>query len=327
MAGPFYVDPDGDDSTGLDWTHAWQSLQSALDTAAAGEIIYCRGTETIAAPIDVDTNEGSNAAGFIKVIGCNASGNVDGTRYIIDAEGNNVDAINIAGKDLYWWQNIETRNTGTEDGFYTSTAGTGHVFINCCAYNCTVGFRFTGCHGFLVYRCVAYGGTYGFNSDGYSPLVCCCAHDNTSYGFGNTRLCIGCLSYDNLYGFYTITYNGIHFNCVAEASTTDGFVISNAGNYHVDMIGCRVTNTGTMGVECNDEPTVIGWSYFEDNTGDNIQETTNFEFIPKDDNTTTNQEDQADTNEGYTNKGDGTEDLNLRSDATLRREAISIPTS
>lgn len=86
----YYVDPLAAGSNdGTSWTNAWTSIQSAFDTAVVGDIVYCRGTQTVAARIDVDTNSGTNAGGFIKFVGCNASGTVDGTRFTIQGDGAN----------------------------------------------------------------------------------------------------------------------------------------------------------------------------------------------------------------------------------------------
>ena len=40
-----YVDPTASGSNnGTSWTHAWTTMQSAYDTAVAGDQVYCRGT-------------------------------------------------------------------------------------------------------------------------------------------------------------------------------------------------------------------------------------------------------------------------------------------
>ena len=70
----YYCDPDaGGANDGTLWTDAWTTVQSGFDTATAGDIVYCRGTETLAAAIDVDTNAGT-ATSFIYFIGCNRTG-------------------------------------------------------------------------------------------------------------------------------------------------------------------------------------------------------------------------------------------------------------
>jgi hypothetical protein len=99
-------------------------------------------------------------------------------------------------------------------------------------------------------------------------------------------------------------------NCVVDANTDDGILNgSTTSLIATAIIGCRVTNhtglsAGTeYGLNCNGEPLVCGWSYFEDNE-DNIYDETSalFQFVPEAAGTTTNVEDQADTNEGYTDK-------------------------
>jgi len=65
------------------WEEALRGLQGAADLAVVGDIVYLRGTQTTTTTIDIDTNSGTNAGGWIKFIGCNSDGNVDGTRFTI----------------------------------------------------------------------------------------------------------------------------------------------------------------------------------------------------------------------------------------------------
>ena len=331
MAGPFYVDPAAAGANnGSSWLNAWTSIQSAFDTAVAGEIVYCRGTQTIGATLDVDTNSGGNATGYIKFIGCNAAGNQDGTRFKIDANGGAYNGLSgTAAASMVWLENIEIYGTaaGAYYGFY-QTGGGGWVLVNCCARNCGGNGFYTGGR---YLRCVAYSnGTYGYRN---GEFYFCSAHDNTGTGFysSSAATTIGCLSYDNGDdGFGGELIGSRMLNCVAEGNTDDGISIA-AGTLasSVLLIGLRITNhsgAGDIGLNCNSEPVLTLGCYFEDNDGANTQNDSLHYNISIDGTTaSSNVEDQANINEGYTSLADGSEDFNLRSDASLRRTAITIP--
>ena len=100
-----YVDPAaGGSNNGSDWTNAWTDIQSAFDTCVAGDIVYCRGTQTLSVTIDVDTNSGDDTSGFIKFIGCNASGVVDGTYFTINGNAGAYHGLTFAAVGL--WLNV-----------------------------------------------------------------------------------------------------------------------------------------------------------------------------------------------------------------------------
>ena len=347
MDGPFYVDPAAAGSaTGADWTNAWTTLQTALDTAVAGEIIYCRGTQTLSgAALDVDTNAGTNAGGWIKVIGCNASGNVDGTRFVVDANGGSHHVFAFTNTaDMYWFENIEAKNTaaGSYDGFIgTAASSLGCVFINCCANTC-------GRYGFnsrfdasLFYRCVAYSnGSTGFYSLQYSVnLLLCCSRDNTDGGFiSNLGPHYGCIAHgngnDGISPLPRTDTSNLLVNCVVDGNVDDGILTQGFTTLCFQIVfGCRITNhsgSGDIGLNCNSEPTVSGFNYFEDNDGDNIQNATLHQFIPLEGgSSTSNLEDLANTNEGYVDKTnhDFSTGYTDSGDPDLRRTAITIPWS
>ena len=340
MAGPYYCDPAGSNTSPYDtWAKGATSIQTVLDLALAGEIIYCRGTQTLAAQIDVDTQTGTNAAGWIKVIGCNASGNVDGTRFILNGNnyGGNI-VLASATSDMYWLENVEVKNTGVGDyGGFVATSGTsGWVFLNCCVNNCGGdGFDAPNFAQSIFIRCVAYLNT-GRGFDGPAFCVFCASRDNTGSGFlvGATTVLIGCISHGNTDDGAATTSSGagLLFNCVADGNGDDGVYISTSTQtYGIRILGCRITNhsgAGDIGLNANSEPCITGWCYFEDNDGDNIQNAAVHNFIPAEGgSTTSNVEDQADTDEGYVDKAnhDFSTDYTDGTDPSLRRTAITIP--
>jgi hypothetical protein len=349
MAGPYYVDPAGSNTSPYDtWTKAATNIQTALDLAVAGEIIYCRGTQTLAATIDVDTNAGTNAGGWIRVIGCNSSGNVDGTRFVLNANGGTFHVMTFTGtSDMYWFENIEVKNTaaGTYHGFYASSAqSSGIVFINCCANTCgAVGFQFDSTNSIFAFlwRCVAYSnGTHGFFV--WGRLFFCVARDNATTGFSGSFQLYGCVSHGNSDdGFGSLTGNStLLVNCVSDENADDGANCSAGTSLSgANLIGCRITNhsgAGDNGLITYDEPCIVGYCYFEDND-DNIAGASHdatpnatFQFIPLENSSaTSNVEDQADTNEGYVDKTNHDFSTNYVSgtDPHARRMAITLPWS
>ena len=320
MAGPYYVDPAAaGDATGASWTHAWVTLQTALDAAAAGTIIYCRGTQTLDATIDVDTRAGTLAAGVIKVIGCNATGDVDGTRFTLNANDGAFPCITATEtSDLYWWENIRFTNTGV--GAYhgiscPSGDARGWIFINCCADNCGgTGFNGTNFSYPIFYRCVAYSNTAsGFMAAGFGLYLFCCAKENSVDGFdvnsAARAILIGCVAHANTEeGFGSVGAGTALINCVSDGNTDDGIEIQGYTGLYIPLIlGCRVTNhsgAGDNGLYLASKPCFVGYSYFEDNT-DNINDHTSVLFYPiavEGGTTSSNQEDGADTDEGYVDR-------------------------
>lgn len=336
------------------WATAWHTLAIALYIQpASGDIIYCRKSgggagETTTGVLSC-ASSGSNGSGPIKVVGCNAAGNVDGTRYVIDANNGDFDIIDFAGFDFWWWENIEVKNNGgtAQTGWYSSGATSEcHIFVNCCANNCTGSGFSVGSniqHSYF-FRCVSYANTlHGFSGYSYNYFFFCAAHTNTGDGF-NVRggaLLYGCISHDNTDDGVELGFGiGIRLiNCVLDSNGDDGFLaIATTTNDTNCLIGCRITNhstAGSNGLITLDEMCIVGWSYFEDND-DNIAGASHdaapnatFQYIPNADGTTTNVEDGADTDEGYVDRANN--DFSTRyvdgTDPSLRRTAITIPWS
>lgn len=345
MAGPYYVDPAGSNTSPYDtWTKAATNIQTALDLAVAGEIIYCRGTQTTAATIDIDTQTGTNAAGWIKVIGCNASGNVDGTRFVLNANGGSFSVVTFAAaSDMYWLENIEVKNTaaGTYYGFVgAASSSDGCVFINCCANTCgNTGFAGANLGKARYFRCVSYSnGNHGFA--GVGKAYFCVSRDNTTDGFNSCSFILGSVSHGNSDdGLGGYGYGDVHFiNTVVDGNGDDGVEITaHTELSNALLLGCRITNhsgEGDNGLITSDEPCIVGYCYFEDNN-DNIAGASHdatpnatFQFIPLENSSaTSNVEDQADTNEGYLDKDNHDFSTNYTSatDPHLRRTAITLP--
>lgn len=317
----------------------------AAVTVAAGDTIYCcdssgDGTlgETITSEIDLNAS-GTNAGGWIKLIGCNASGQRDGTRYVISCGGNGINGIDLAGQDMWWFENIRVTNTGGsgKSGFYCSTGNSdGLVFVNCCADNTTRSGFYAGLFRYYkMIRCTGFNNTnYGIEAGNYGFHLFCSSHDNSTDGFISSGLIsqyVGCMSYDNTDDEFGSTQPSDNlFNCMVDGSGSgdDGIELSNIGAlYATGIFGCRITNHSgatDCGIYLNNEPAVVGWCYFKDNT-DNINDDTSvfFQPVPNANGTSTNIEDDTDADDGYADRTN--HDFNLNSDALLRRTAITIP--
>jgi hypothetical protein len=339
----YYVDPAASGSNnGSDWTNAWTSLQTAADTAVAGDIVYCRGTQTISARIDFDTNSGSNAAGPIKFIGCNASGVVDGTRFILNGNnyGGHICAFETTPADMLWFENIEVKNTGagSYNGWhYPTSYADHHVYINCCANNCGSYGWYDRCGSAYFIRCVSYNNSYGFYGRYVNTYILCCARDNSTCGFYrcNGSYFFGCIAHGNYTGFDTGALGDriIVFNSVIDGNTDTGILTtaSTGLGYHL-FLGCRITNqsgSGDVGLDCNSENIITGFNYFENNDGDNIQNATLHQFIPLEGgSSTSNIEDQSLTDQGYvdpTNHDFSTDYDSGAATQNPRRRAITVP--
>jgi hypothetical protein len=344
-----YVDPAaGGDNDGSSWINAWTSIQSAFDTAVAGETVYCRGTQTVAAQIDVDTQTGGNATGFIKFVGCNASGNVDGTRFTIQGDGANAcDLIYKTGAmHMIWLENIRlTAAFGTKSGISSdTTGGVGWVFVNVSFDNNTSNGFTNGRYIIAAsfFRCTFYSnGAAGYSgTSNPSDFFLCSFHDNTGTGLSSGSglgTVYGCVLHgngDDGYAGAPGSFPTSFINCVIDGNTDDGiFISSNSSNIATVIIGSRITNhsgAGDIGLNCASEPVITAYCYFEDNDGDNIQNATVHQFIPAvGTETTSNVEDQADTTEGYVSTTGGSEDFSTNyvdgTDPSLRRTAITIP--
>lgn len=347
MAGPYFVDPRASGgASGADWTNAFTSLAAALAVPpAAGEIIYCRkssGADEVISSGMAMSSSGTNSGGWIKIIGCNSSGVVDGTRYVIDANGGSFHILDFAGQDIWLLENIEVKNNaGTNHGFYNSTgASSGNVLVNCCANNTYNGFRGRFDNS-LFFRSVAYSNrNAGFSSIEYNTVfMFCCSRDNTNDGFSSITgaLFFGCISSNNTDGYQpTSGYQTIIINSVVDGNVDRGVVVGGGTQLFAPLIliANRITNhsgSGDIGLEGSSEPIITGWNYFENNYGDNMQNVSIAYNIPLEGGSaTSNIEDGVSVDDcGYVDSAGNNFATNY--DATdpdnLRRKAITIPWS
>lgn len=334
MGSTYYVDPAaGGANNGTSWGDAWTSLQSAADTAVAGDITYCRGTQSLsaAARIDFDTNSGTAAGGWIKFIGCNAGGTVDGTRFVLDGGGDSTNDLIYISKSLVWFENIDCYDSN-DDGWYIN--GYHNAFINCAAHT-SDGYGFKMLYGLqILIDCESYSnGSYGFYSAHCCRYVGCNSRLNAGHGIydaDSESVIINCIAYGNTAG------NGIHQNsnrslcafCTCADNSADGYSLG-TGDYNL-VIGVRATGNGSFGINFAGAASMYGYCYIpnggedEANTGGIVENNSpNAEPLVID-GTDTNDIAGTDANGGYNDPASN--DFNLVSTATLVREEMDIGT-
>lgn len=326
----YYMDTAGSNTSPYDtWAKAATSLQTVADLAVAGDIVYCRGIQTLTAAIDYDINAGSNASGFIKFIGCAADGSIDGTKFILNGDSSAVNCILAAGKSYIWWENFELKNATGSGWDATNAYFTSLVFINCVSHN-------NGADGWNLYysdigkiifiRCYAYsnsGDGFGQAYRGTIFYIWCISKNNTDGGFDSSTthseymgIYYGCIAHNNGGCGFKNTYQTL-FNCISDENDDDGVNVPAGIGL---IIGNRLTDNGkdTTGHGINAVVrTLYGWNFLLDN--DSGATTGLIEAIRDGSDADTN---ETSGTEGY-NDG-ANDDFNLTSSATLRRTQIDL---
>jgi len=334
MGTTYYCDSAGSNTSPYDtWAKAATSLQTLLDTVAAGDTVFARGTQLISAAFDVDTTTGSVDLP-IKIVGCAADGSVDGTRLIVDAQDNAIDCFTFAvGMSYYYFINIEAKQAGS-DGFSLEADSDANIFINCISHD-HAGSGWSGGNvtDFCTFvRCAAYNNAaHGWNGmDNGHILFACAAYDNTESGFYDFdiyNVFLGCIAHDNGasgdYGF-DIDNFGLLYNCIA-----NGEVVGlNIHSDFMTVLASRFTNCGT-GIDFSDEHTLLGWNLFHNNTADmanpaaigGYEDATYANAIPYDADADTNEID-PDVDDGY--NASGSDDLNLKASRTYNGDGSTV---
>ena len=254
----YYVDPAGSNTAPYDtWASAATSLQTAV-TACVGNrnIIYARGTQTLTGSIDFASAASGAIGAYNKIIGCNASGDNDGTYFVLD--GNNSNGASAAGiwtrTATYWWlENIHVTQCQGDGVGGSSGYATSWVFLNCKASsNGGAGFNgnSSGSTGRVLYKCISLNnGGNGYNYNRLGLLMFCVAKGNGARGFNSYgEVIYGCLAVNNKSdGIYAL--GGDIINCVVDGN---GATSTNIGidlpYTRTSAIGCRVTNQTGIGI-------------------------------------------------------------------------------
>lgn len=321
----YYVDPAGSNTAPYDtWAKAATGLQTAVTACVGkGNIIYARGTQTLTGSINFASAASGAIGAHNKIIGCNASGDNDGTYFVLD--GNNSNGASAAGiwtqTATYWWlENIHVTQCQGDGVGGSAGYATSWVFVNCKASsNGGAGFNANGAQspGRVLYKCISLNnGGNGYTNNRMSLLMFCVAKGNGARGFQSYgEVFYGCLAVNNTTdGLHD--YSGDVFNCVVDGNGTNSTHVGIDLPYaRTSAIGCRVTNQTGIGIRTTATQLGLTLSNFvhtcsagEFNSlagalalgGDTISGT-----------------------QGYVDRTNG--DYNLTSDATLRRTAITLP--
>ena len=331
----YYVDPAAAGlNDGSSWADAFTDLQAAIAVAAASDVVYCRGTQTLTAPITYSCS-GSLTSGLIDWIGCNASGVDDGTRFVLDGNSSVANCLNSDGGGYSRFKNFEIKGA-TANGVYDATADSNScTFINC-------KFHLNGGTGFN-------GGSWG-----NTTYFKCSFDNNGSYGaqsnYAGTNKYLLCTFRGNLSGYYqyaNMAYSTFHFGCIFSDNTGNGAflpyggwtivncVFDGNGGFGMNtdfsncyrgtsLVGNRITNNGSYGIHDVAIGYFLGtvaYNYFNGNTSGDFGP-----YIVIDD--AFLEDSGVETNlytgiQGYVDAANG--DYNLTADATMRRVAVTLP--
>jgi len=288
----YYVDADldsGDNDGGGDgdaydptsagnWTNAWKTFADCMagtngSAPAAGDVVFCKGTDTLGSATVTTSASGSVASGFITFIGCAADGSVDGTRVVINGDGSYVPLTN-GGHSFLWFENFEFTNS-SGDGVAWHTNGDYCVFVNCISHSNSSGDGFTGASGdqVLFVKCQAYSN----GDDGYSGwgsacrFMLCTAYSNTDTGFATTSgyaVYFGSIAHDNGANAgdegFDLNASDIMINCIADGENVGVYLTSDYGQ----VFFSRLTNNAAH-ANLSNEIGIFGWNVFYNATADN----------------------------------------------------------
>jgi hypothetical protein len=233
----YYVDvTTGDDSdTGLTEALAWQTLEKAADSVAAGDKVWVKASASY-----VVKDSGASCVMQVTIAGTSASAitfegyssNIgDGGIVTIDATTNTLASAvitAIGGAVYYWFKNFRFTG-GSSHGFDANSEADDRIMFSNCR------FDNNGAHGLLAddyFYCencrfdnnTTDGAHYGSNC----VFVACVANDNTSEGFrGEHNTLCHCMSYENgssqIVGEFGSPHNLLNILVDGNNSARDGF--------------------------------------------------------------------------------------------------------
>jgi len=219
----YYVDPTATGANdGTSQADAWTSFGSVIGNVSAGDVVYCRGTETLSSTVTFSSVVGG-AGSFIRFIGVNSSWVDDGTKFVLDANSTSASCLVAStGNVFFAIKNFEFKNA-TASAFTSSGSSEVHL-INCSSHNngedgfqlgprnsLVKGVAYNNSrHGIYVLTntlavrvlySVSFGNSYGIHDQGSNACVYyrCISYNNTNYGIraGRDSVIMGCILDDN----------------------------------------------------------------------------------------------------------------------------------
>jgi len=325
----YYVDPAATGShSGESWANAWTTLQDAVLTAWAGDAVYCRGTEEITGPVNIDENSGSYDGGYIKFIGCNANGVNDGTRYTLKRVANNINGIDTYATSWIWLENISIEDCPLSGIAVNSTCSNWRLINVRCHNNGGNGINVYGTAQYWsLHKCLfTSNGSSGVGALAQSDVHNCVFAGNSGHGAGNSQSCrwVNCIAHGNTGLGISLKGSSGLLNCVVDGNLGGGIYLD-SGAVAALISGCRITNHSIAGkvgvnVQANARVGLLG-CYF----GNNYTDVTagRYDIIPVNGATDHVIFNGSDTNHGYVDPDN--DDFNLRSDASIRSLGIPLP--
>lgn len=228
---------------GIDNTTRSDTLAGANFTAKA-----CSG-------IQINGNSGTTGAGFINVIGCDASWTARGGQATLDCNSLAVNAILSNAAD-YWRIEHLTLTRATGSGFLATNVEVYWTWYHCRSHTNTNSGWSCGVNEHDVanfINCIADSNANGFSLDSdYLTILFCRANGNTDSGFvmaGDFSVVYGCLSYENTnaHGFQDTEDYKWYFNCVGADNGGSGCSVGTNDLIHC-WSGCRFTGNGAYGI-------------------------------------------------------------------------------
>lgn len=326
----YYVYPQGGGSNQGTQANPWTSFATAISTAVAGDIVLCRGYQNLASSLGF-VNSGDETSGPITFIGVNASWVEEGgVRFGLNGQSAITSCLQITSTINYIrMKNFEIYGATSHGITGGSQNCNAWLMENCVGRNNGgIGLHCYHIQTGAMIRCMAYGnGSHGLYTRG--NVLFCSSFDNSGVGLDASYMTasaiFGCLFFDNTTGgIGSLPGGGLVVNSVLDGNSVGGMsrLTSTTGRSAI-VIGSRFTNQ-TFGLDANSELTYVGWNYFGNNTNDYIDATL-VKALLNPAGSNTNILTGSDTLQGYTD--DDPEDFDLTSGASLRRTAITIPTS
>ena len=221
-------------------------------TAAESDTTPAVGYQALKA----DKNAGSAAAGYIHIIGVDASwADVGGTtRAVLDADSKQANAISIE-KQYHHWKNVEWSNS-TDNGV-TGASNTYYQWFQNCLIDNAGNYSIDGSKfAFAVFEECILRNSSSFGC--FLPTRCrffrctICGAGNAGLMLATDTIVDDCVICNNaargVWAYWH--YNSIR-HCVIDNNKTAGIMIR-AGQFHTQIIGNRITHNDGYGIEDED---------------------------------------------------------------------------
>ena len=274
--------------------------------------------------IKFDGNSGDGTSGRIRIEGTNTSWVTGvGLAYqaVLDGNSKTVACITTTTTDYHHLEAITLQNSaGRNIGYATSLGANLWVLRRVISKNSLAGDQIYGLNYGVLIRCVFESSSSHaiYYSSYHVTFVGCVFRDSGGRAISiNNSMSVmyACLFHDcGGVGDPVLTVGNRRvrlFNLVIDNGGGDGIVVT-TGNALV--VGSRITNNGGYGINVSGAGDCVeDLNYFEDNTSGNRNNVPVGSY---------SDEDQADTNEGYTDPA--ADDYNLRDDATMRALAFNL---